>query len=261
MKDVTRIPLLSLILITVCSTSTPVSAASLSATPIADAFVATGPTGNLSDNNYGGGGALGLAAPGLTNGEFQTVIKFDLSAVKTSFDAQFGPGQWSVQSVSLQLTSSPHNNVIFNDIVPGLFAVSLMQNNSWIEGTGTAGNPGANGITYNTLQNTFINNASDQGLGTFGFSGGSSGTNTYSLTLSSGLDADILLGNLASLRLYAADNQISYLFSSRSMPSASQPQLIVTAVPEPASLALIGLIGILFAWQRAESPSGMDTED
>jgi hypothetical protein len=213
--------------------------------PIADAFVATGPTGNLGDNNYGGGGALALAAPGLANGEFQSVIKFDLSGVKSSFDAEFGPGQWSIESVSLQLTSSPHSNVIFNDIAAGLFAISLMQNGSWIEGTGNASNPAANGITYNTLQSTFINSASDQGLGTFNFPGGSSGTNTYSLSLSSGLDADILSGNLASLRLYAADSQVSYLFSSRAMAAPSQPQLIVTAVPEPGPFALTGLTGVL----------------
>lgn len=243
MSDRFRI-LFSFVVIAVRLSTASVSAASISTVPIADAFVATGPTGNLSNNNYGGGGALGLAAPGLTNGEFQAVIKFDLSGVTSSLNAQFGMGQWSVQSVSLQLTSSPHNNVIYNDIVSGLFAVSLMQNTSWVEGSGNASNPATNGITYNTLQSTFISNAADQALGVLSFPGGSSGANLYSLTLSSGLDADILSGGLVSLRLYAADNQVSYLFSSRAMPALSQPQLIVTAVPEPASLALAGLFSI-----------------
>jgi hypothetical protein len=247
MKHVTRI--LAFHLITLCSGPLCIFASSFSATPSADAFVATGPAGNLSDNNYGGGGALGLAAAGLPNGEFQTVMKFDLSSMKSFFDAQFGPGQWSVQSVSLQLASSPHNNIIYNDIAPGLFAVSLMQNNSWIEGTGNASNPASNGITYNTLQSTFINNSSDQGLGTFTSPGGSSGANTYLLNLASDLNADILAGNLASLRLYAGDDQVSYLFSSRAAPAPGQPQLIVTAVPEPGSLA-IGLFGILFTRRR-----------
>jgi|ERR1043165_7588628 hypothetical protein len=115
---------------------------------------------------------------------------------------------------------------------------------SSIEGSGNASNPATNGITYNTLQSTFISNAADQALGVLSFPGGSSGANLYSLTLSSGLDADILSGGLVSLRLYAADNQVSYLFSSRAMPALSQPQLIVTAVPEPASLALAGLFSI-----------------
>jgi hypothetical protein len=226
-------------------------AASFSTLPIADAFVASGPSGNLLDNNYGGGGALVIAASGLTNGEFQSVLKFNLSAVRTSLDAQYGAGQWSIQSVTLQLTSSPHGNPIYNDVVPGLFAVSLMQNNSWIEGTGNASNPATNGITFTSLRNTFTNNA-DQSLGTFSFPGGSSETNSYSLALSSGLAADISNGGLASLRLFAADNQISYLFSSRAQVGG-EPQLIITAVPEPGTVALAGLALATFLWRRRET--------
>jgi hypothetical protein len=221
-------------------------AASFTTTATSDAFVATGPTGSLSDNNYGGGGALAVAASGLPNGEFQTAMRFDLSGAQSSFDALFGAGQWLIQSVVLQLTSSPHSNAIYNDIAPGLFAVSLMQNNSWVEGTGNASNPSANGITFNTLQNTFINNATDQALGMFNFPGGSSGTHTYSLSLLSDLPADVLSGDDVSLRLFAADSSVSYLFSSRAQGATDRPQLIITAVPEPSALALFGLAsGIL----------------
>ena len=113
----------------------PAWAASSSVNPSADAFVAAGPTGNLSNNNYGGAGALSIAAPNLSQGEFQSLLQFNLSSVKSAFDIQFGVGQWSIQSVVLQLTSSPHNNVIYNNIAAGQFGISLMQNNSWIEGT------------------------------------------------------------------------------------------------------------------------------
>jgi len=106
-------------------------AATFNTTASADAFVATGPTGNLSNNNYGGGGALGLAAGALPLGEFQTVMQFNLGSVRNSLDAQYGAGSWIVQSVSLQLTASPHSNVIFNNIAAGQFNASLMQNNSW----------------------------------------------------------------------------------------------------------------------------------
>jgi len=100
------------------------------------------------------------------------------------------------------------------------------------------------------LQSIFISNAADQALGTFNFPGGTSGANTYTLNLSPGLTADILAGGFASLRLFAADNNISYLFSSRAMSPPNQPQLIITAVPEPASLAIFGL-GFLLLHRRA----------
>ena len=82
----------------------PIWAAAFSTNSFADAFVTTGPSGNLSGNNYGGAGALGVSAPGLPKGEFQSVLQFDLAGGRNSFDDQFGAGQWNVQSVSLQLT-------------------------------------------------------------------------------------------------------------------------------------------------------------
>src|SRR5690349_17027060 len=98
-----KLPLL-MIAAALCAGQFSALAATASTIAISDAFVATGPTGNLSDNNYGGGGALAVAASGLPNGEFQSVIKFGFSGVRNSFDAQFGAGGWSVQSVSLQLS-------------------------------------------------------------------------------------------------------------------------------------------------------------
>jgi len=190
-------------------------AASFSTNAFSDAFVATGPSGNLSANNYGGGGALAIAAGSLPLGEFQSVLQFDLAGARNSFDAQFGAGLWTVQSVTLQLTASPHNNAIYNNIAAGQFGVSLMQNNSWVEGTGTAGAPTSDGISFNSLQSTYINNATDQALGTFSFGGGSSGANSYTLGLTSDLIAHLLAGDDLSLRLFAADNVVSYLSSSR----------------------------------------------
>jgi hypothetical protein len=220
-------------------------ASSFSTNPVADAFVATGPTGNLSADNFGAAGALALAAPGLPQGEFQTVIKFDLSGAVSSFNAQFGVGQWTVQSVKLQLTSSPHNNAIFNNIAAGKFNVSLMQNNSWVEGTGTGGIPTMDGISFNSLQSTYINNATDQALGTFSFPGGSSGVNSYALGLTSGVVTDLVGGDDLSLRLYAADTSVSYLFSSRNAGGSLEPDLIISAAaaPEPGTLAL-GVLGL-----------------
>lgn len=220
--------------------------ASFPAEPIADAFVATGSNGNFSGDNFGAAGALAIAAPGLPEGEFQTVMKFDLSGASSAFNSMFGAGQWTVQSMTLQLTSSPHNNAIFNTISPGRFNISLMQNNSWIEGTGTGGTPTTDGISFNSLQSTYINKATDQALGTFSFGGGSSGVNSYALGLASGIVGDLMNGNDASLRLYAADDMVSYLFSSRMAGSILSPALVVdvSAVPEPRGVTITAIAGI-----------------
>src|SRR5882724_3078740 len=101
----------------------PGRAGSFGVNPSADAFVTTGPTGNLNGNNYGGAGALSVAAPGLSQGEFQSVLQFNLSGAKSSFDGQFGVGQWSIQSVTLQLTATSPNNAIFNASAAGQFGI------------------------------------------------------------------------------------------------------------------------------------------
>ncbi len=89
-------------------------AATFTANPIADAFVTTGPFGNLSISNYGGAGALSVAAARSANGQFQSVMRYELSAAQTLFDPMFGAGQWTVQAVTLQLTAQSANNPIFN---------------------------------------------------------------------------------------------------------------------------------------------------
>jgi hypothetical protein len=214
--------------------------ASVTVQPFADAFVTPGATGSLSVSNFGAAGSLAIAASGLPHGEFQSVLQFDLSGAQNSFNSQFGVGQWAIQSVTLQLTSSPHNNAIFNNIAAGQFNVSLMQNNSWVEGTGTGGIPSSDGISYSSLLGTYVNNATDQALGTFSFPGGSSGQNSYALSLSAGLVTDVTSGNDLSLRLFAADSSVSYLMTSRTGTASDRPDILVqaVAVPEPNSLAL-----------------------
>ncbi|MEY2525636.1 MAG: hypothetical protein QOE73_407 [Verrucomicrobiota bacterium] len=241
--------LVSLVITALCAA--PGWAATSSINPIADSFVTPGSDGSLSNNNYGAGGLLSVAAPGKPQGEFQSVLQFDLSATKTSFDAQFGAGLWSIESVTLQLTATPVNNAIFNAISAGQFEISWMQNDSWTEGTGTPTVPTTTGITWNTLPNFLGPN--DEDVGTFSFNGATSGSTTYTLTLTSGFTADMLAGGVISLRTLAADTDVSYLFNSRNFNTvASRPLLTVTAVPEPSSgmLALAGLLLLIRARLR-----------
>ena len=215
-----------------------VHAATFTLNPSADAFVTTGPTANLSGNNYGGAGALSIAAPGLANGEFQSILRFDLSGARTFFDGQFGEASWSIQSVSLSLTATLPNNPAFNPSAAGQFGVSWMHNDAWTEGTGTPATPTTVGITFSTLPS--FTGAGDETLGTFSFGGGTSSTAVYSLILTPGFDSDATAGGLVSFRLFAADSAISYLFDSRTFGIASaRPLLSVVAVPEPGSLSLL----------------------
>jgi hypothetical protein len=216
---------------------------------MADAFVTTGPSGNLTLNNYGGAGALSIAAPGLSRGEFQSVLQFDLSAARASFDAQFGAGQWSIQSISLSLTATAPNNPIFNNGAAGLFGISWIQNDSWVEGTGSPGSPTQTGITFASLPG-FLS-AGDESLGTFNFGGGTNGIAAYSLGLASAFSADVLAGNVASFRLFAADSSVSYLFDSRSFGTVpARPLLSIVAVPEPGPLCLFATGVALVAGAR-----------
>jgi len=210
--------------------------------PIADAFVATGVGGSLNGNNFGAAGSLAVSAGGLPGGQFQSVLKFDLSGARSALDAEFGAGKWVLDSVGLKLTSSPHGNPIFNLAAPGQFGVSLMQNNAWQEGTGTGGKPGTVGISFNTLLGNFVNQNADVTLGSFTFSGGSSGDNEYRLELAPGLLGHLQSGSELSLRLYPTDNVVSYLFDSRTAGGDTSPELVIVASPEPAILGL-GLAG------------------
>ncbi len=210
-------------------------AATFDSNPTADAFV----TSAQPASNFGGAGGLALAAPGLSQGEFQSVLRFDTASARASFDATYGVGKWTIQSIALRLSAQSPNNPIFNAAAAGQFNASWIQNDTWVEGTGTPAAPGVTGITFATLP-TFISGA-DEALGTFAYNGATSGANTYALALTAGLLADTSAGSLVSLRTYAADIAVSYLFRSRSFGTVSdRPVLSITAIPEPATLMLLG---------------------
>jgi len=221
--------------------SLPVTASVITLNPTADAFVSAG---NAS-SNYGAAGGLSVAASGLAKGELQSYMKFDTSSAKSAFDTTFGAGNWTVQSVTLQLTAASPNNPIFNSSAAGQFSATWIPDDSWTEGTGTPSAPGSTGVTFNAQPSL----AGAVGLGTFSFSGTTSGQTIYTLSLASGFAADVSGGNLVSLHLLAADSVISGVFYSvNNTTVANRPVLSITAVtPEPATLALLAVGSLLAA--------------
>jgi len=211
--------------------------------PVADTFVTSAnPTGN-----FGNAGALGTSAPGLSQGEFQSVMRFDLAPVKAAFDSAFGTADWVVTSVSLRLTAALPNNAIFNANVTGQFSIEWMQDDSWVEGAGTPINPNVAGLNFNSLSSVLGNGTSS--LGTFSFPGGNTGSTNNALSFPVGFLADLVTGAPTSFHLLAADSSVSYLFNSRTIGTvASRPELSITAqgTPEPATLGLIALAGGIF---------------
>lgn len=215
--------------------------------PVADAFI----TSTTPDSNYGGAGAISVSAAGSAKGEFQSLLRFDGGAAKDNFDTLFGPGQWLVQSVSLRLTAGNPNNPIFNPSAAGEIAVSWMADDSWLEGTGNPSNPGSTGITFNSL--TAFTSANDRALGQFSFTGATSGSAVYPLSMPSDFLTDLSAGNMVSLRLFAADSMVSGVFNSRNFGTVGNRPLLsisAAAVPEPASLLLLGMSIFCFRWSH-----------
>lgn len=217
--------------------------------PVTDVFVSSA----NAASNYGGAGALAVSASGLAKGEFDSLLRFDLASAKTSFDALYGAGAWTLQSLTLTLTAQSPANAIFNGNgagpggtnvnLAGQIGVRWIANDSWVEGTGTPNAPTTNGITFNGLG--ALLGGANESLGTFAFGGETAGASNYSLALTPSFTADAAAGQMVSLVVQPADAGVSDLVNSRSVGTASlRPVLTVTAVPEPCGVAL-ALSGLL----------------
>lgn len=234
-------------LLTGTVTTSPASTWSGIAT--ADAFVATGAAGNpagtdLSANNYGGAGTLAISPAGTTKGEFQSLLKFNLTAAGAQFDAQYGAGNWQITSITLTLASnfgvqgSQPNNNIFNTINAGGFAIDWLADDSWVEGSGNPGSPGVTGVTYNSLSTLVTSGTA--ALGSFTYSPpGNNVPITWTLGLPTAFTSDAAAAGDVSFLLHAtAGSTVGYLFNSKTFAS-NNPLITITAVPEPGTVTLL----------------------
>jgi hypothetical protein len=236
--------------------------------PTADAFLATGspsnPVGaNLTSLNFGGAGTLAVAPASSTKGEFDSILKFNVAGAVSQFNAAYGAGNWSLTGVTLTLGSNfgdqgeQPNNGIFNTINAGSFGIDWLGNDSWVEGTGggngTPGYPDNSMVSYNSISTLFSGGSASLGTYTYTPPGDNIAVN-YTLPLNASLLADLAGGGDVSLYFFAADDQVGYLFNSRSYAS-NRPQLTLVAapIPEPGVLSLGGLaLGAVFLGRRRQ---------
>jgi len=210
-------------------------------TNYADAFLATGSPANpegadLTGLNFGGAGTLVVAPASSLKGEFQSVIKFNLSNGIALFNTACGTNNWTIGAVSLELTSNygmdgvQPNNPIFNIISGGQFVIEWLSDDDWVEGTGNPNLPTTDGVTYDSLPSLLMGPHEPLCTNTYTPPGVNIPV-TWTLSLSTNLVADIAAGGDVTFLFYAADNQINYLFNSYSYGRGNEPLIHVTANP------------------------------
>ena len=213
----------------------------------ADAFLnAANPT-----LNYGAAGTLAIAPSSSAKGEFDSVLLFNTASAVSQFNSTYGNGDWTITGLMLSLSSNygiqgeQPGNALFNTINAGSFGIDWLADNTWTEGTGsgtgTPGYPGNSMVTFDSIP-TLLSGTVDS-LGDFTYTPPGNNNNgylNYSLPLDPSLDLSAAAGGNVSLYFLAADNQVSYLFNSRSY-STGHPELTLTVepTPEPAATGLL----------------------
>lgn len=185
-------------------------------------------------SNFGSAGALVVSGAGAanTNGQFASLLRFDLVTAKTAFDATYGVGGWTLDSIQLQLNATTPGNPTFNANAAGLVLIEWLADDTWLE----------NAITWNGM--AALVGAGNESLGSLGYTGASSGSQVASLTASTGFTTDLQNGTAASFRLAAGDADVSMVVNSRNFgTAASRPALILSAsaVPEPSRIILVAM--------------------
>lgn len=210
----------------------------------ADTFVSSGDP----NSNFGLLGAVEIAAPtGAQPRTQMSLLRFDTSLLRASFDADYGAGNWLVTGVTLNLFSSvatagqQPNNARFNKIAAGGFEFDLLSNNTWSE----------TGITWNTLPGILPgpgNSNTLTPLGTFFWDATGQPSSIWTLNANSGLAAQIYNGDRVTiLGQPTADSTVGYLFNALSL-NPGLLSVTATAVPEPSFFALVGSLIFVSRW-------------
>jgi hypothetical protein len=197
--------------------------------------------------NYGSAGALSVSgasagnSSGVTNGIYDSFIRFNTAAMVTNFDSVFGSHNWVMTSAKLLVTEvGAPANAIFNR-GKGAFEIRWIANDNWIEGTGTPTAATTNGIAYQD-EPALLNRGTDVSLGVF-TNAGTDATVSFSFALPAPFTADLKAGGEVGLYLTAIDPGIGFTFDSRGVgPVTARPALEISALPRPG-IAAISLSG------------------
>ena len=207
----------------------------------ADAFLATGSSNNpdgtdLTGLNFGAAGTLVVASAASGKGEFQSVLKFNLSNSVALFDTNYGAGNWKITGLSLTLTSNygtggvQPNNGIFPRISGGQFVIEWLADDDWVEGAGTPNLPTTDGLTHDSLPD-LLSGASEILCTNLYTPPGNNVPVTYALPLATILVADVSAGGDVTFLFCAADDQIDYLFNSINYGRGNEPLMQVVVTP------------------------------
>jgi hypothetical protein len=219
--------------------------------PDGDAFVrAAAPT-----VNYGAAGALAVSGPdatndmGVTNGVFDSFIRFNTGAMVTNFNAAFGSTNWVITSATLNVTevAAPAMNAIFNQGT-GWFEVRWIADDNWDEGTGTPMGITTTGITYDE-EPSLLNSNTDMNLGMF-TNAGLAAALSFPLALPAAFVTNMQAGGEVGFFLTAISPEIGFTFNSRNFPTTSaHPFLVVSAAAQPgiSGVTLCGTNIVLLA--------------
>src|SRR5579885_2708867 len=82
--------------------------------------------------NYGAAGTLAIAPASSAKGEFDSLIKFNLSGAVSQFNTTYGAGNWQITGLTLKLASAfgtqgaQPGNPLFNSINAGSFNIQWL---------------------------------------------------------------------------------------------------------------------------------------
>jgi hypothetical protein len=221
--------------------SLPAQQTTLSQTANASTFVSSA----HPNMNYGTLGAMEIAAPTAAQPNTEeSLFQFNTAALESSFNADYGAGNWAVNAVTVTLFSNvatagqQPGNSSFNQIAAGGFALDWLSDNNW--------SPTA--VTWNTLPSLLpgAGNNTLASLGSFYWPATGSTATFWTLGLDPNLASDIAAGGEVTIfGQPAANSTVGYLFNTQTQGKPPVLNVTVDEVPEPSAMALMvpGLLG------------------